>query len=134
MGKRVMIGSLSDEPTQADELIAFLIKEGIPVSSLIRVEHSFNPDDFVKGKVDAMSAFSTNETDYLDRIGFPYDVYSPRAAGIFTRIATSRARRSWTASIPTMSDAMMRTDSSSRSSFPLTSTIVPVSSKAALRW
>ncbi|MGZ3184145.1 MAG: EAL domain-containing protein [Telluria sp.] len=81
-GKRVMIGSLTDELTQADELVAFLKKEGIPLSSLIRVEHSYNADDLVKGKVDAMSAYVTNEPDYLDRIGFLYDVYSPRAAGI----------------------------------------------------
>ncbi|TFW15639.1 EAL domain-containing protein [Massilia arenosa] len=81
-GKRVMIGSLTDELTQADELVAFLKKEGIPMSSLIRVDHSFNPDDFIKGKVDAMSAYVTNEPDYLDRVGFLYDVYSPRSAGI----------------------------------------------------
>ena len=81
-GKRVMIGSLTDELTQADELIAYLKKQGIPVSSLIRVEHTYNTDDLVKGKVDAMSAYVTNEPDYLDRIGFLYDVYSPRAAGI----------------------------------------------------
>ncbi len=81
-GKRVMIGSLTEELTQADELVAYLTKEGIPLSSLVRVEHSFDPDDFVKGKVDVMSAFVTNEPDYLDRIGFQYDVYSPRAAGI----------------------------------------------------
>ncbi len=81
-GKRVMIGSLTDELTQADELIAYLTREGIPVSSLVRVEHTFNPDDLVKGKVDAMSSYVTNEPDYLDRIGFLYDVYSPRAAGI----------------------------------------------------
>ena len=81
-GKRVMIGSLTDELTQADELVAYLKKEGIPLSSLIRVEHTFNHDDLVKGKVDAMSAYVTNEPDYLDRVGFLYDVYSPRAAGI----------------------------------------------------
>ncbi len=81
-GKRVMIGSLTDELTQADELMAFLKKEGVPVSSLVRVEHTFNIDDLVSGKVEAMSAYVTNEPDYLDRIGFLYDVYSPRAAGI----------------------------------------------------
>jgi hypothetical protein len=29
-----------------------------------------------------MSSYVTNEPDYLDRIGFLYDAYSPRAAGI----------------------------------------------------
>ena len=81
-GKRVMIGSLTDELTQADELIAYLTKEGVAVGSLVRVEHTYHYEDLVKGKVDAMSAYVTNEPDYLDRVGFPYDVYSPRAAGI----------------------------------------------------
>ncbi len=81
-GKHVMIGSLTDELTQADELIAYLKKEGIPVSSLVRVEQTYNVEDLVRGKVDAMSAYITNEPDYLDRMGFLYDVYSPRAAGI----------------------------------------------------
>ena len=81
-GKRVMIGSFTDELTQADELVAYLKKEGIALSSLVRVEHTYDVDDLVKGKVDAMSAYVTNEPDYLDRLGFLYDVYSPRAAGI----------------------------------------------------
>ncbi|HEY0491370.1 MAG TPA: EAL domain-containing protein [Telluria sp.] len=82
IGKRVMIGSLTDELTQADELIAFLKKEGVPLSSLLRVEHSFDPNDLVRGKVEAYSAYITNEPHYLDKHGFAYDVYSPRAAGI----------------------------------------------------
>ena len=81
-GKRVMIGSLTDELTQADELLAFLKKEGVPLSALVRVEHSYNVDDLISEKVEAISAYVTNEPDYLDRIGFAYDVYSPRAAGI----------------------------------------------------
>ena len=81
-GKRVMIGSLTDELTQADELVAYLKKEGIGLSDLIRVEHTFNHEDLVKGKVEAMSAYVTNEPDHLDRAGFLYDVYSPRSAGI----------------------------------------------------
>ena len=81
-GKRVMIGSLTDELTQADEVVAYLKKEGVFMSDLIRVEHTFDPQDLVSGKVDAISAYATNEPDILDRIGFRYDVYSPRLAGI----------------------------------------------------
>jgi diguanylate cyclase (GGDEF)-like protein/PAS domain S-box-containing protein len=81
-GKRVMIGSLSDDLNQADELMAYLRKEGIAPSSLRRVEHSYNPDDLISGKVDAMAVYATNEPDLLDRAGFPYDLYSPRNAGI----------------------------------------------------
>ncbi|MGZ8287807.1 MAG: EAL domain-containing protein [Telluria sp.] len=82
VGKRVMIGSLTDELTQADELVAYLKKEGIPLSSLQRVEHSFDPRDLVRGRVYAMGAYTTNEPDHLERAGFAYDVFSPRAAGI----------------------------------------------------
>lgn len=82
IGKRVMIGSLTDELTQADELFAYLKKEGIPRFSTVRVDHSFNPQDLVDGKVDAYSGYITNEPYFLDRIGFAYDIYSPRAAGI----------------------------------------------------
>ncbi|HJV01668.1 MAG TPA: EAL domain-containing protein [Burkholderiaceae bacterium] len=82
IGKRAMIGSLTDEMRDADELLAYLKQEGIPASSFQRVEHSFNPEDLVAGKVDAMSIYTTNEPDTFDRLGFPYDVYTPRTAGI----------------------------------------------------
>ena len=82
IGKRVMIGSLTDELTQADELVAYLKKEGIEMSSMVRIEHSFNPADLARGEVEAYSAYITNEPFFLDRAGFAYDTYSPRAAGI----------------------------------------------------
>ncbi|WP_343731022.1 EAL domain-containing protein [Duganella sp.] len=82
IGKRAMIGSLTDDLGTADELMAFLTKEGVPPSSFQRVEHSFNPEDLVNGKVDAMAIYTTNEPDTFDRLGFPYDIYSPRAVGI----------------------------------------------------
>ena len=92
VGKRVMIGSLTDELTQADELVAYLKKEGIPCRSLVRVEHSFDPHDLVNGKVEAMSAYVTNEPDYLDRIGFPTTCTArARPASIFTATTCSPA-------------------------------------------
>jgi diguanylate cyclase (GGDEF)-like protein/PAS domain S-box-containing protein len=82
IGKRAMIGSLTDELSNADELLAFLAKEGVPPKSFQRVTHSFNPEDLVSGKVDAMAIYTTNEPDTFDRLGFPYDIHSPRAVGI----------------------------------------------------
>lgn len=76
VGKRVML-----EP-HSDELIAYLKQEGIAPERLVRLEHSFLPDDLISGKVDAMSAYATNETYYLDQAKLPYQIYSPRAAGI----------------------------------------------------
>ena len=82
IGKHAMIGSLNDELSQADELLAYLKKEGITPDRMIRREHSYNPEDLVSGKVDAMAIYMTNEPDYLDRVGFPYDIYNPRSSGI----------------------------------------------------
>lgn len=75
-GKRVML-----EP-QAEELLAYLKMEGIPLERVIRVEHSFDLQDLVTGKVDAISAYVINQPYYLDRAHYRYQTYSPRSAGI----------------------------------------------------
>ncbi|USX26844.1 EAL domain-containing protein [Oxalobacteraceae bacterium OTU3CINTB1] len=82
IGKRAMIGSLTDEAGNADELLAYLAKEGVPVGSIQRLAPSFDPHDLIEGRVDAMAVYTTNEPDLFDRVGFPYDIYSPRAVGI----------------------------------------------------
>ncbi len=75
-GKRLMI-----EP-QSDELLAYLKQEGIPLASITRVEHSFQPQDLIDGKADAISAYVTNEPYFLNRMGFEFHTYTPRSAGI----------------------------------------------------
>ncbi|MBS1139326.1 MAG: diguanylate cyclase with sensor [Proteobacteria bacterium] len=75
-GKRVMI-----EP-QSDELIAYLKHEGITLDHLVQIPHSFEPKDLIEGRVDAMSAYVSNELYYLDRANFAYQVYTPRTGGI----------------------------------------------------
>ncbi|WP_374480437.1 diguanylate cyclase domain-containing protein [Zoogloea sp.] len=76
VGKRVMI-----EP-QSDELFAYLKQEGITLDRLVQLPHSFNPEDLIEGRVDAISAYVSNEPYYLDRAKFDYQVYTPRAGGI----------------------------------------------------
>ena len=75
-GKRLMI-----EP-QSDELFAFLKLSGIPLSRVTQVPHTFNPQDLINGKVDAISAYITAEPYFLKRAGFDYQSHSPRSAGI----------------------------------------------------
>ena len=76
VGKRVML-----EP-QADELLAYLKKEGIPLSRITQVEHSYDPQDLIGGRIDAISGYATNQPWYLDRARFPYQIYTPRSSGI----------------------------------------------------
>jgi diguanylate cyclase (GGDEF)-like protein/PAS domain S-box-containing protein len=75
-GKRIML-----EP-QANELLAYLKNEGIPQDRLIRLEHSFDPQDLINGNVEAISAYTINQPYYLDRANFIYQTYTPRSAGI----------------------------------------------------
>ncbi len=76
VGSRVML-----EP-QANELLAYLKLEGIPIDSIISLEHSYDPQDLIDGKTDAIAGYVTNQPYYLDRARLPYQVYTPRSAGI----------------------------------------------------
>lgn len=76
LGKRVMI-----EPA-ADELRAYLLQAGVAMDHIIRAPHEFNPEGFIKGEVDAVSAYVTDEPFYLEKAHFPYQVFSPRSGGI----------------------------------------------------
>lgn len=76
IGKRVMI-----EP-QSDELVAYLKQEGVSLDRLTIIPHSFEPKDLIEGRVDAMSAYASNELYYLDQAMFAYQVYTPRTGGI----------------------------------------------------
>jgi len=76
VGRRVMI-----EP-QAQELIAYLAKEGVPLDWLQRIPHSQDPGSLLRGETDAMSAEVSSAPFVLDAAGLRYHVYTPRAAGI----------------------------------------------------
>ncbi len=76
VGRRVML-----EP-QSDELIAYLKAEGIPVDRIHRVEHSYDPKDLIDGNVFAIAGYVTNQPYYLNRAHVPYQIYTPRSAGI----------------------------------------------------
>ncbi|MBJ7311718.1 diguanylate cyclase [Rugamonas sp. CCM 8940] len=76
VGKRVMV-----EP-QSEELLAYLRQEGIGAEQIVQLPHSQNVRDLIDGKVDAMTAYSTNEPYLLERAGFAYRLLSPLADGI----------------------------------------------------
>ncbi|MEW5903737.1 MAG: diguanylate cyclase [Pseudomonadota bacterium] len=75
-GKRLMI-----EP-QADELIAYLKKEGVDLSRVRRVPHTLDAEGLMRGEAEAISGYVSNEPYYFARARFPYRTFSPRSAGI----------------------------------------------------
>ncbi len=75
-GRRVMM-----EPHSA-ELLAYLESENLAASQLTLVPHSCDTKDLISGKVDAMSAYSTDEPFDLLRSGIDFLKFSPRSGGI----------------------------------------------------
>ncbi|WP_295587651.1 ABC transporter substrate-binding protein [uncultured Lamprocystis sp.] len=55
---------------------------GLTESDLQVVPHSFSVEPFVRGEVDAMTAFTTNEPFYLHQRGVPFNVVDPSDYGI----------------------------------------------------
>ncbi|MBK8793946.1 MAG: ABC transporter substrate-binding protein [Holophaga sp.] len=76
VGKRVMIEPL------ADEIFAYLKKEGLSRDRITLVDHSLDPRDLLEGRVDAQSAYVTHEPEFLDQQRFSYLAFTPRSVGI----------------------------------------------------
>lgn len=76
INKRIMI-----EP-QSDEVLTYLRREGIDPARLQQIDHTFNPIDLIEGRVDAMTAYVSNEPYVLNQHGLKYQIHTPRAVGI----------------------------------------------------
>ena len=75
-GQKVMLES------GAEELRAYLRREGLTDADYQLVEHSTSLPDLINGQVAAVSAYSSNEPLLLQQAGIPYHLFSPRSAGI----------------------------------------------------
>lgn len=76
IGKKVMIEEV------AVDIFAQLRREKIDSDQLKIIEHIHNPSDLVDGTIDAMSVYNTNEPYQLYQKKIPYNLFSPREAGI----------------------------------------------------
>lgn len=72
---------LAIEP-QSAELLALFQKEGLNEKDIQQKAHTFDPGDLVGGRVDAMSAYSTDEPFLLREAGIDTTIFSPRSGGI----------------------------------------------------
>lgn len=79
IGKKVM---LAGHELKNAAIIAMLAKESVSIDQLNIVEHSFNIDDLINGKVDAMSAFVTNEPIMFKSKGVDINIINPLNYGI----------------------------------------------------
>ena len=74
--RKVMI-----EPSSA-ELFAYLFQEGFTAKAFSLQHHSFDLNDLLCGKTDAMSVYVTDELYTLKQQGRTYTQFSPRMSGI----------------------------------------------------
>lgn len=69
-------------PSESAEFLAYFKHEGVDPSKLKVQPHTFNMEDFIYGRVDAMSAYSTDEPYKLKQRGFDFYTFVPRSGGI----------------------------------------------------
>jgi ABC-type nitrate/sulfonate/bicarbonate transport system substrate-binding protein/two-component sensor histidine kinase len=77
-GKSVMI----DTDERGFELIGMLLSEGVNLSEIHFEEHTHSINDFLTNKVDAFSAYNTNEPYFLKSYGIPFRIIKPSTFGI----------------------------------------------------
>ncbi|WP_229204890.1 PAS domain S-box protein [Duganella sp. Leaf61] len=75
-GSRIMMAPNNEE------LTAYLKKTGVRYDSMYQLAHTYNFDDLIAGRVDAMSFYTTQAPFALERSGVPFEVRSPRSAGL----------------------------------------------------
>jgi len=77
-GKKIMVS----QDQGGNLLRALLLKEGIPIDSVQLIEHSWQSEDLISGKVDAVSAYSTVEPEQLRQLGHKVLLIDPNDYGI----------------------------------------------------
>ena len=76
-GKRVMEDSYDNAP-----LLAMLYEAGVSANDFTHLANSFNPDDLINGKTDAMVSYLTDQIDYFKHKGIEINVIDPRNYGV----------------------------------------------------
>lgn len=74
-------GTLMLSPSNV-ELLAFVKKSGPPLAALRQVSHTYQVDDLIAGRVDAMAAYSTDMPYLLARQKVGVDLLSPQSIGV----------------------------------------------------
>jgi diguanylate cyclase (GGDEF)-like protein/PAS domain S-box-containing protein len=76
-GKRVMNNPGNDAP-----LLAMYYETGVDSNKIVQVENTFDLNDLITGKVDAFSAYLTDQIDELTRQGVEFNIIDPRNYGV----------------------------------------------------
>lgn len=76
--KNVMI---TDDAKKVGELMAMMLQTGISVADFKQQAHSYNVDDLIQGRTDAMASYISNEPYRMEQKGVEYNIIHPRDYG-----------------------------------------------------
>ncbi|MCX6076360.1 MAG: ABC transporter substrate-binding protein [Campylobacterales bacterium] len=76
--KRIM---LTDDAKGTASIMAMLSSSGITQKDIEIIPHSFNLDDLIKGKVDAVASYISNEPIVMEEKGIGYKIFHPKDYG-----------------------------------------------------
>jgi PAS domain S-box-containing protein len=77
-----LIGKKISLEAHSEQILSYLSSEGLPSRKLNIYPHDYDVTKLIRGEIDAMSAYSTDEPFLLLSKGFKYSTFSPRAGGI----------------------------------------------------
>ncbi|PKL41518.1 MAG: hypothetical protein CVV41_18180 [Candidatus Riflebacteria bacterium HGW-Riflebacteria-1] len=78
----IWLGDASWLEQPSAEIKAFFEAERLPIDKLQVVAHNFSPEAFIKGEVDAISAYISDEAFVLNEAGMEYLIFDPKTGGI----------------------------------------------------
>lgn len=76
--KNVMI---TNDAKKVGELMAMMLQTGITIGDFNQQAHSYNVQDLIDGKTDAMASYISNEPYRMDQEGVEYNMIHPRDYG-----------------------------------------------------
>ncbi|MBF0280435.1 MAG: transporter substrate-binding domain-containing protein [SAR324 cluster bacterium] len=76
--KKIMV---SDDVIGMAGLTAMLKVNGVLAENFTAQDHSFNVEDLISGKTDAMAAYTSNEPFVMEQNGVPYSIFAPQEHG-----------------------------------------------------
>ena len=63
-------------------LLTMLYEAGVSRDQLVHLDNTFNPDDLINGKTDAMVSYLTDQIDYFKNKGVEINIINPRNYGV----------------------------------------------------
>ncbi|MEA2111602.1 MAG: ABC transporter substrate-binding protein [Campylobacterota bacterium] len=78
VNKTVMING---EEAESASMIAMLLSHGVSMKDLKLQEHTFNLEDLISKKTDAMACYLSNEPFLLDELNISYQILNPKDYG-----------------------------------------------------